>query len=139
MFYPAVLTRDGDGWMVAFPDIPEALTSGATREEALEMAKDALKTAMEFYFEERRPVPLPSKVTRGQDAVELEPSVAAKVLLLNEIVKQNVRPTDLARKLGTTPQEVNRLMDLRHATKIDSINAAMHAIGKRLEVRAVAA
>jgi antitoxin HicB len=105
MFYPAVLTRDGDGWMVAFPDIPEALTSGATREEALEMAKDALKTAMEFYFEERRPVPLPSKVTRGQDAVELEPSVAAKVLLLNEIVKQNVRPTDLARKLGTTPQE----------------------------------
>src|SRR5437868_4900923 len=106
MFYPAMLTQDGDGWLVTFPDIPEAITSGATRDEALAMAQDALKTAMEFYFEDKRPVPQPSKLGKDQVAIEMPSSLLAKVLLLNEMLKQKVRPSDLARKLGTTAQEV---------------------------------
>ena len=34
----------------------------------------------------------------------LPASMSAKVLLLNEMLAQNVRPADLARLLGTTPQ-----------------------------------
>ena len=63
--------------------------------------------------------------------------MAAKVLLLNEMVKQKVRPSELAKRLSTTSQEVNRLTQLRHTTKIDGINSALHALGKRLEMRAV--
>jgi antitoxin HicB len=37
---------------VSFRDIPEALTSGNTMEEAREMAEDALLMAMAFYFED---------------------------------------------------------------------------------------
>jgi antitoxin HicB len=59
------------------------------------------------------------------------------VLLLNEMIKQKVRPAELARRLETTPQEVNRLTDLRHATKIDRIAGAMKALGKTLEIRVV--
>jgi antitoxin HicB len=58
------------------------------------------------------------------------------VLLLNEMLRQKVRPIDLARRIGTTKQEVNRLTDLRHATKIDRIDAALRALGKRLVVDA---
>jgi hypothetical protein len=32
-------------------------------------------------------------------------------------------------------QEMTRLLDPRHLTKIDSIAAAVHALGKQLEVR----
>jgi antitoxin HicB len=64
--------------------------------------------------------------------VELPVSVAAKVLLLNEMLRQKVRPIELARRIGTTKQEVNRLTNLRHATKIDRIDTAMRALGKRL-------
>src|SRR5262245_35912654 len=95
--YPARVVRDGDGFMVSFPDIPEALTSGASRAEALEMAADALTTAMDFYFEDRRAVPPPSAAKRGQVIIDLPPSVAAKVLLLNEMVAQGTRNADLAR------------------------------------------
>ena len=137
MFYPAKAEPDGNGWMVSFPDIPEALTSGSTKEEAIEMAGDALTTALEFYFDDRREIPAPSKVKRGQVAIELPASVAAKVLLLNEMIVQRVRPAELARRLGTTAQEVTRLTQLRHSTKIDGINSALHALGKRLEMRAV--
>ncbi|RJG06234.1 type II toxin-antitoxin system HicB family antitoxin [Noviherbaspirillum cavernae] len=134
MRYPVVLTPDGDGFMAAFPDIPEALTSGATEEEALEMAKDALATAMEFYFEDGRPVPLPSKIKRGQQAVDLPASMSAKVLLLNEMLSQKVKPTELARMLDTSPQDVNRLLNLDHATKIDTIEQALRALGKELVI-----
>ena len=137
MNYPANIKPDGDGWKVSFPDIPEALTAGSTWEEALAMAKDALVSALDFYFDDKRVVPDPSRVKKGQVPIELPPSVAAKVLLLNEMVKQKVRPSELARRMGTTAQEVNRLTQLTHATKIDGINSALQALGKRLDVRIV--
>jgi antitoxin HicB len=130
--YPAKLRKDGRFILVTFPDIPEAITCGVNRAEALEMAKEALELAMDFYFEDKRPVPAPSIPKRGQAVVELPVSVAAKVLLLNEMLRQKVRPIDLAVRLGATKQEVNRLTNLKHATKIDRIDAALRALGKRL-------
>jgi len=130
--YPVNLRKDGRFILVTFPDIPEAITQGNNRSHALEMAKEALELSMEFYFDDMRPVPMPTKPKRGQAVVDLSPSVAAKVLLLNEMLRQKVRPIDLARRLGTTKQEVNRLTNLRHPTKIDRIDAALRALGKRL-------
>lgn len=132
--YPATLTVDGDGYLVKFPDIPEALTQGTTREEALDMAADALRTAMDFYFEDGRRVPMPSRVKRGQVAVELPPSVGAKVLLLNTMLEQRVTAAELARRLHTSPQSVNRLVNLDHTTKIDTVATALKALGRRMEL-----
>lgn len=137
MNYPAVIKPDGDGWLVTFPDIPEALSAGSTWDEAVSLAKDALVTALDFYFDDKREIPAPSRLRKGQVGVELPASVAAKVLLLNEMVRQKVRPSELARKLGTSAQEVTRLTQLSHSTKIDGIENALHALGKRLEIRAV--
>lgn len=134
--YPVNLRKDGKFILATFPDIPEAITQGKNRAEALAMAKDALTLSMDFYFEDQRPVPMPSKPKPGQSVVELPVSVAAKVLLLNEMLRQKVRPIDLARRIGTTKQEVNRLTNLRHPTKIDRIDAALRALGKRLILHA---
>lgn len=135
MRFPANIEPDGEGYMVSFPDIPEALTCGDTYDDAVSMAHDALLTAMDFYFEDRRAVPEPSKAAKGQVLIALPASAAAKVLLLNEMLRQNVRPTDLAKQMGTTKQEVNRLTDLKHATKIDTIAKALAAIGFDLEMK----
>lgn len=132
--YPARVARDGDGFMVSFPDIPEALTGAATKEQALELAADALTTAMDFYFEDRRLVPPPSKAKRGHVLIDLPPSLGAKVLLLNEMISQGTRPAELARRMNVRPQEVNRLTDLQHPTKIDTIAQALKALGKRLDL-----
>jgi antitoxin HicB len=135
--YPVNLKKDGKFILVTFPDIPEAITNGNNRDHALEMAAEALESAMDFYFEQRRAVPTPSKAKRGQPVVELPVSLSAKVLLLNEMIKQKVRPAELARRLHTTPQEVNRLTDIRHTSRIDGIAGAMKMLGKTLEIRAV--
>jgi len=133
--YPARIVRDGDGFMVSFPDIPEALSFGSTREEAMAMAADALTTAMDFFFEDRRAVPEPSEAKRGQVLIALPASVSAKVLLLNEMLRQDVRPAELARRMHVRPQEVTRITTLSHPTKIDTISDALAAMGKRLELR----
>lgn len=130
--YPARFQKERDGYVVTFRDIPEALTSGATKKEAMEMAADALATAMEFYFEDRRPVPMPTKARKGEELVELPASVAVKVLLLNEMLKENMTPSKLAKKLDTSPQTITRIVDLHHATKIDTLADAFKAMGKTL-------
>ena len=119
--YPVTLTADkkDGGFVVTFTDIPEAITQGETEDEALIAAKDALESALDFYFEDKRAVH------------------AAKILLLNEMIAQNVRPAELARRLHTTPQEVNRLTNVRHTTRIDGIAAALQALGKHLDMRVV--
>jgi antitoxin HicB len=136
MRYPVKIRQDGKYFLVTFPDIPEAITQGETEPEALGAAKDALETALDFYFEERRIVPSPSPLKRRQLFVELPVSLSAKVLLLNEMLRQKVRPAELARRLHTTPQEINRLTNLRHTSKIDGIAEAMKALGKTLHLSA---
>jgi len=137
MRYPINIKPDGRFFLVTFPDIPEAITQGESRDEAIEAARNALESALDFYFEGDRPVPPPSRIKRGQSFVELPVSLSAKVLLLNEMVVQKVRPAELARRLGTTPQEINRLTNLRHKSRIDGIALAMRQLGKTLEVRSV--
>jgi antitoxin HicB len=132
--YPALIESDGTGFMVSFRDIPEALTGGETLDEARAMAADALLTAMDFYFEDKRPVPAPSKAKKGEELIALPASVSAKVLLLNEMIAQKVTPSELARRLNTRPQDVNRIVNLGHVTKIDTIAEALEALGKHLEL-----
>jgi antitoxin HicB len=138
MIFPVKLSKEPEGgYTVTFPDIPEAITCGESIEDALYHAKDALESAMDFYLDDKHPVPAPSKPKRGQYTVELPASVAAKILLLNEMSGQKVRPAELARRLKVTRQEVNRLIDWRHTSKIDGIAGALKALGKTMEIRAV--
>ena len=136
MRYPIKMRRDGKFFLVTFPDIPEAITQGENETEALAAARDALTTALDFYFEAGRMVPAPSAPKRKQLYVDLPLSLSAKVLLLNEMLQQKVRPAELARRLHTTPQEINRLTNIRHTSKIDGIAEAMKALGKNLQVNA---
>ena len=139
MYYPAQIEVDNVGFAVRFRDIPEAITCADTLDEAKQMAADALLTAMDFYFETKRPVPMPSDIQSGDTAIALPPSVVAKILLLNEMLAQRVTPSELARRMGTRPQEVNRIIDLHHTTKIDTIATALSQLGKRLSLGTVTA
>ncbi|MEZ5435447.1 MAG: helix-turn-helix domain-containing protein [Pseudomonadales bacterium] len=133
--YPARFTKEPEGgYTVTFRDVPEAITYGETQEDAHTQAVDALVTAMDFYFEDKRTVPDPSRPRKGEALVELPLSVALKVELLNTQIKQRVRPAELASRMGVRPQEVTRIMNLHHTTKIDTLAKAAAALGKRLDM-----
>lgn len=131
--FPARIVPNGiGGFKASFRDVPEALTEAETMDEVVDMARDALITAIDFYIETARKFPDPSSPENGEVMIELPPSVIAKVLLLNQMVASHVRQADLAKKMGVPRQEVSRITDLHHATKIDTIARALYALGKRL-------
>ena len=134
--YPARFEAAPEGgFVVTFRDIPEAITQGDTLEESQEMARAALITAMDFYFEDQRQVPAPSKRQKGEQFVELPPSLAAKVALLNAKLATGAKPVDVARAIGCKAQEMTRIFDFHHTTKIDTIAAALAAMGYGLELK----
>lgn len=132
--YPAKIRRDGETFMVSFSDLPGVYSMGDDREDAARHAVDALETGLYYLVKNGESLPIPSAAGRGLVSIEVTFGFESKLLLVREMVAQKVRPTELARRLGVTPQEVNRLIDLRHRTKIDAVAAAIRALGKRLEL-----
>ena len=59
--YPCELATDDDGTLVVtFPDVPEAITGGQDRTEAIRLAADALAVALAGYVHDQRDIPEPS-------------------------------------------------------------------------------
>ena len=72
--YPCTLTPDDEdgGFVVTFPDVPEAITGGDDRDEALTMAADALSVALAGYMIEGHRFPVPGPLADGQALVSVE-------------------------------------------------------------------
>ena len=132
--YPVRLETDDPGAvLVSFPDFPEALTEGATEQEALAEAQDCLIAALGGYIDERRNIPHPSP-GRGLPLVALPALAAAKIALYRTMRERGLSNAALARRLGTVEGAVRRLIDLDHRSHIGQVETALHALGQRLVV-----
>ncbi|MCM8913313.1 type II toxin-antitoxin system HicB family antitoxin [Pseudomonas inefficax] len=136
--YPVVVHReDGSVW-VSCPDVPEMACAGDTSEEALFDAVDALESALSFYVDQKKAIPLPATPTEGQPVVRLPALTAAKAALWNTMVAQKISKTEMARRLGVNRPQVDRLVDLLHRSKIEQVEHALHVLGQRIELSVVA-
>lgn len=133
--YPVILDPQPEGgYVVSFPDVPEAITQGEDVDEALMYAVDALESALSFYVDDRKPLPKPSRPKRGQRTVRPSALECAKLGVYQAMVEQGVRKAELARRLGWHMPQVDRLFDLKHASRLDQIEAAARALGRQVEV-----
>ena len=100
-------------------------------------ATDLLEDVLADYVESRREIPVPSKVRKRDRFVTLPVLTEAKVQLYREMRSAGVRKSELARRLGCHMRQVDRLLDLHHASRLDQIEAAFAALKKTivLEVR----
>ncbi|MEI6206637.1 MAG: type II toxin-antitoxin system HicB family antitoxin [Desulfuromonadales bacterium] len=132
--YPVHLEpAEEGGFVVTFPDIPEAITEGDDETEALVWALDALETMLESYMDDRQRIPYPSPAD-GRPVVILPVVPAGKVILHNTLLETGKKKADLARMLNLAPTLVDRLLSLRHKSRIEQIETALAAFGKRLVV-----
>jgi len=137
--YPARLTAEPEGgFTVTFADFDFGVTYGATREEALHQAADLLETIIANCLAENWDVPSPSPA-RGRPIVPLEPLVAAKVELYRAMRTAGISKAELARRMGIAPQQVQRLFDTNHNSRLDQLAAAFAALGRRLVISSEAA
>ncbi len=132
--YPVTLTPDDGTVLVTFADVPEAITFGDDEDEALMNAIDALETGLSFYVDARKPLPVASQPTTGQKTVRPSPLECAKLGVYQAMTDQGIKKAELARRLGWHMPQVDRLFDLRHASKLDQIEAAANVLGKHVHV-----
>lgn len=138
--YPVILTPDtNDTLLVTCPDLPEVTTFGEDEAAALAYAVDAIETIIAARIDDREDIPPASAPAEGQHLVRLPALTAAKVLLYQEMRAQGVRKAELARRLHWHMPQVDRLLDLNHASRLDQLEAALATLGKRLEVAVKAA
>ena len=135
MRYRMTLKRASNGTIIAgFPDVPEAHTVGNDEAEALARAPDALETALAIYVDERRDLPRAGVRHKGQRWVTLPPMAAAKLAIYQAMREQGVTQVELARRIECDPKDVRRLLDLMHRSRLDRLEKALAALGKRLVV-----
>ena len=128
--YAASFKRDTAGRIVVrFPDLPEALTDGATEEEALDEAVDCLSEALMSRIADGEIVPTPRPVGRGHRLIAPDPTVALKTALYTIAKVRKVSAAQLARRLRIDPKEARRLLDPRHPSKAPRLFEALHALG----------
>jgi len=131
LFEPA----EEGGFVVTFPDFDFGITQGDTEEEARDMAADALALVIESYIEQGKPLPNPVQ-RRGARyrTITLPALQTIKAELYRQFMASGLRKVDLARRLGIQKTVIDRLFDLNHRSRLDQIEAALAALGKRLTV-----
>ena len=136
--YPVCLEPDSNETvLVSFPDIPEAHTFGEDEQEALVRAVDALETALMMYIEERKDIPRPSRIRKRGRWVVLPALTEAKVCLYHAMRQSGAHKAELARRLRWHMPQVDRLLDLRHASRLDQLEAALSVLNKKLTIEVV--
>jgi antitoxin HicB len=135
--YPLTIESDDNGTLlVSFVDIPEGHTFADNEDEITACATDCALTALEGYMKDRRPIPTPSREFTGR-AVVLPPLAVAKIELYEAMRNAGVRKAELARRLRWHMPQVDRLLSLRHGSRLEHLEAALTVLDHRLEVRVV--
>ena len=136
--YPVEVSTEPDGITITCPDVPEMVTGGWGDLAAnLDAAADALTTALSFYVEDGRPIPLASP-PEGRAIVCVPTLAAAKLSLHGAMLEAKVTNAELARRLGLDERVVNQLRNPSHHSDIDVVERALRALGQRLELNDVA-
>ena len=135
--YPAsfVPEKNGRGYHVRFPDLPEALTGGADLDDTREQAADCLAEALAGRIARGDDIPAPSRLKRGQYPISVPLYLAPKLALYLAMREGGMRKTELAARLGVSETVVRRMLNPKHDTKPEKIQAALAALGKRIVVR----
>ena len=134
--YPATLKpdREAGGFTVTFPDLPEAVTQGENRLDALNQAADCLEEAIAGRIRRGDEIPLASRTKASHTVVPVPPLMAAKAALYLAMREANMSNVKLAKQLGCDEKDVRRLLDPRHRSRITALQAALAALGKKIMV-----
>ena len=133
--YPAVFTPDEDGgFVVTFPDVPEAITQGDTIEKCIEEGADALEEAFIGRMKGQESLPEPSSSRQGQYVIPLPPQTAFKAALYDAIRSRPLNKVEMAALLGIDEKEVRRLLDPRYSSKLPRVAEVLGRMGKRVVI-----
>jgi len=108
--YQARIYKDSGAYSVEFPDLPGCFSMGDTLEEAQQMASEALSLYLEDARDPKWSIPEP-KSHKGRSYFWIQPSfdIGVAILIRHARLKHGLSQAQLARKIGKTTQQVQKL------------------------------
>jgi len=133
--------KDG-GFVVTFPDLPEAITQGNSLEEALNEAADCLEEAMPsasaanaLRIDDKLEIPQPSQAKNQEYLVAVPAQTAIKAALYLAMGEKGISKVQLASTLNIHEKEVRRILNPHHATKLSTMERTLAVLGQRIELQ----
>jgi len=133
--YPITVHHENDHYWSSCFDLPEAHSAGDTLDELLHNAPHGIALALSIHVDQGRAIPQASRPHPGQVVIHLPAQVVAKAALWNALCQRGLRVADLARRLNLSHPVARRLVDFEHNSKLEQVEAALAALGQRLEMR----
>ncbi len=108
--YPAVFTKEDNGYSVSFPDIEGCYTQGETIQEAMEMAKDALNLVLYSFEEDGIPFNPPSDIK----SINVSEDDFATLVCCDTIEYRRFYDNKAVKKTLTIPNWLNTMSEREH-------------------------
>jgi antitoxin HicB len=128
---------DNDTFLVTCPDLPGVVTFGESRADAIRHAVDAIETWIASLIADGLPVPRPKAAARAKlnEAFASLPALTTlKTELYWALQDASITRAELARRLKWNRESVDRLFRIDHASRLDRIEAAFHALGRKVDI-----
>lgn len=135
--YPATASFDEDTgqYEIVYRDFSN-LHSVALTEDDIELeAKDGLTAMIGDLIDSRIPIPHPSTPNDGDFVIHLPVLICLKAALHNAMISTGTRKADLARKLNQKGPQIDRLLDVSHASKVETLEQALYLLGYEISVQ----
>lgn len=132
--YPAHIEQHDGAFLVTFPNLENVMTYGATLDEALANAEEALNGCIESDFERNFTLPSPSVIT-GENIfpIPVAPHIAVAIML--RTLRADRPQVEVARQLNISYQVYQRLENPRKANPtVKTLEKIAQVFGKRVEV-----
>jgi antitoxin HicB len=126
---------------VTFPEIGFGATYGDTWDEALRQAEDMLEEAVLGLIAHGEDVPVPGPPTNAvpeeaarRAPIALPALTAAKLELYRAMHHAGLDAPQLAARLGWPAKKVTHIFDGYHVVRLEQLEAALSALGRRFVV-----
>ncbi len=132
--YAFKFSKDNDSWVITCRDLPEAISQAEADENRIDIAEGCLQAALESRIHDNEPLPIASKLHRGEVMITPPAATAAKAALYDAMRDAGISKSELAQRLGIDEKEVRRMLDASHGTKLPRIAEAIEALGRHLHI-----
>ena len=126
--YPAIFTKEENGYSVAFPDIEGCFTCGDTLPEAMEMAEDALCLMLYDHEEDGEAIPTASDVKTVQGGT----AEVVSLVCCDTVEYRKLYDNRAVKKTLTIPNWLNTLSE---RAGINFSTALQEALKAKLDIQ----
>lgn len=125
---------DTESWIATCRDLPLFNSAGDSVDDALLESVDGVIVALSIEIDARRPIPAASKPEEGEYVINLPVLVVMKAALHNAMIATGTRKSDLARSMGMKGPQIDRLLDVCHSSKVETVELALQQLNRTVQV-----